>query len=365
MTVRRGDPTPALRRIYLTERRIVSVIRPITRHDCGSAARPLRSCLNTIRGREFVPGFSALLWILLTLLATVLFCAFWVGKRLKNVGRSPFEAPTIAQVFLNRGSSAVSDSEFYPYIRLPNSTFKTTSARRMVDADDLLISLLRQGHRGDRGYHILDAATSSGTCTFELYNTCVSRGLSVCMFASDLYMEARLLNFWAIKILYLDTDYILQVDLLNLAFPRISEHAGRLFSIAGSLVRFARKIGVSSRRLLLINRDAEDSPIEFSGGDVFAEVYKSEPERNFDVIRVANLLHTNYFSEEEILSAISNLLSRLRDGGILAIVRSQEDGNRASFFRWQSNKLELLDQLNGGVKITGLVLGTNKDTASI
>ncbi len=79
--------------------------------------------------------------------------------------RNPFVAPTIARMFLRPGGASIPDEEFFPYIRLPNGTFKTTRAGRMPDVDDRLISLLKPEVRH---YDLLDVAASSWTSTVEL-----------------------------------------------------------------------------------------------------------------------------------------------------------------------------------------------------
>ena len=226
-----------------------------------------------------------------------------IGAKMRN----PFVAPTISRVFLgDRGDQSVPDDEVFPFIRLPNGTFKTTEANRMADVDERLAAILG---RESRDYDILDVACSSGTCTTELAETLHKHGIRHRLFASDLYLHAMRLLLPPFTILYCKDRFVLQVDVARYAFPNTppSRLSSCIFAIARWLIRIGQSVGLPGIRVPLLSSTARHAAIQFSDGDVFGEVYQADPALRFDVIRVANLLHTSYFTEFEIERAIANV----------------------------------------------------------
>ena len=272
--------------------------------------------------------------------------------------RNPFVAPTIARMFLRPGESSVPDDEFFPFIRLPNGTFKTTRASRMRDVDERLIALLS---REARHYDLLDVAASSGTCTVELDATLRAHGIEHATFASDLILDAQCLSLWPGKVLFCDQDHLLQVDFAGLAFPNTppSKLSGLLFFVARGLLGLARRIGWSASQVPLLSVAARRSSITFSEGDVFGVVFRADPTRRFDVIRAANILTASYFTEAAIKRAIANFKSHLRTGGLLVLVRTNDEVNLTSVYRLRHDSLELVEHVNGGVEIAPWISEAN------
>jgi SAM-dependent methyltransferase len=262
--------------------------------------------------------------------------------------RNPFVAPTITEVFFSRGEKFVSDDEFFSFIRLPNGTFKTTRANRLSDIDERLVALL--SHEA-RHYDLLDVACSSGTCTAELADTLSKHGIVHSMHASDLFLHAMRLRLPPLTVLYCEDRHILQVDFAGCAFPNTppSKLSRGLFFVARRLIGFGQWIGLAATKVPLLSTTARRSSIEFSEGDVFGEVYRADPALRFDVIRAANLLSTGYFTESEIKRAIANAKRHLRSDGLLVLVRTEDDVNRASIYRLHNASLELVEHHNGGV----------------
>jgi SAM-dependent methyltransferase len=260
--------------------------------------------------------------------------------------RNPFVAPTISRVFLgDRGDHSVPDEEVFPFIRLPNGTFKTTEANRMTDVDERLAAILG---RESRDYDILGVACSSGTCTTELAETLNKHGIRHRLFASDLYLHAIRLLLPPFTILYCKNQFVLQVDVARYAFPNTppSRLSSCIFAIARWLIRVGQSVGLPGTRVPLLSSAARHAAIQFSDGDVFGEVYQADPALRFDVIRVANLLHTNYFTEREIERAIANVKLHLRPGGFLVLARSENKINRASIYWLRDSAWELVDHLH-------------------
>ena len=71
-----------------------------------------------------------------------------------------------------------------------------------------------------------------------------------------------------------------------------------------------------------------------------------------------------YFDDKTLTEMVSNLRDRLKDGGVLIICRTMEDGieagiNRATVFRRKGDRFIFETSLNGGVEIRDLVLALN------
>ena len=271
--------------------------------------------------------------------------------------RNPFVAPTIARMFLRPGDSSAPDDDFFQYLRLPNGTFKTTRADRLKDIDERLIALL---DRVARPYDLLDVAASSGTCTVELDDALRAHGIEHATYASDLTLHASCLSLPPGRILFCETDHVLQVDFAGLAFPNTppSRLSGLLFFVARGLIGLARRVGWSATPVPLLSRVARRSSVNFSEGDVFGEVYRADPALRFDVIRAANILTASYFSEAEIKRAIANLTNRLRPEGLLVLVRTKDERNLVSIYRLRDGSLELVEHINGGVEVAPWVAET-------
>lgn len=269
--------------------------------------------------------------------------------------RNPFVAPTIARTFLRPGGSSVPDDEFFDFIRLPNGTFKTTRANRLRDVDERLIGLLK---REVRHYDLLDVAASSGTCTVELDAALTAGGIAHAICASDLTLQASCLSLPLGRILFCGKDHILQADFAGLAFPNTppSKLSGLVFLAARGLIGLARRVGWSATPVPLLSVAARRSSISFSEGDVFGEVYQTDPTLRFDVIRAANILTSSYFTEAEIKRAVANLKERLRPEGLLVLVRTENEINLTSIYRLRNDSLELVEHAHGGVEIAPWVV---------
>lgn len=76
-------------------------------------------------------------------------------------------------------------------------------------------------------------------------------------------------------------------------------------------------------------------------------------------IRVANLLHTDYFSEEQIAYCLMLMTRYLREGGVLAVVRNVDEGAQiretGTLWRKKSGRLEEIASIGGGSDVAHLV----------
>lgn len=273
--------------------------------------------------------------------------------------RNPLSAPTIAELFLT--VTAANDDrfdEFFPYIRLPNGTFKTTKTMRHVDVDETLCELLREKRR----YRILDLAVSSGTGTVELADRLADAGIEHVMFGTDLSMHAECRRVPPMTILSDENGFLYQVDFAGLAFPNTppSKLSSLMFCLAKGLRMLHRCFVGEPKRIRLLSRKAASSGIVFETGDIFGSLIPSQYESQFDVIRASNILNLSYFSSDQIVRALTNIRKHLRDQGLLVANRTSDATNHFTIFRLQGSQFTVLRQGNNGSEITDLVLGLAK-----
>jgi hypothetical protein len=87
-----------------------------------------------------------------------------------------------------------------------------------------------------------------------------------------------------------------------------------------------------------------------------------------DVCRAANILNRTYFTDEVISAMAWNLSARLREGGVLVVCRSVNEGNGqrvnlASVLRKRDASLEVIGRLNGGCDVEDLLCAVRRPTA--
>jgi hypothetical protein len=77
----------------------------------------------------------------------------------------------------------------------------------------------------------------------------------------------------------------------------------------------------------------------------------------FEVVRVANLLNTNYFDEATLRGMLASFVSYLRPKGLLAVCRTLEGSNHATIFRARGEGgLEPVARLGSGSEVEALAL---------
>ncbi len=86
-------------------------------------------------------------------------------------------------------------------------------------------------------------------------------------------------------------------------------------------------------------------------------MFKPWPKEKADLIILANILNRNYFSDDEIISVINNLISYANDGALFAIIDNRQNTDeKSSIFALGNNKLLLRQKINEGTEIEGLIL---------
>ncbi len=111
------------------------------------------------------------------------------------------------------------------------------------------------------------------------------------------------------------------------------------------------------RKVSLLNPDlrdraAADPRIVIQEHDMFAPWTGETPE----IIKIANVLNRDYFSDAQLSNVLGNLKKTLAAGGRLFVTDNNRDKERVSVFVKVGARMELLEQVNGGAQVTELAL---------
>jgi len=115
-------------------------------------------------------------------------------------------------------------------------------------------------------------------------------------------------------------------------------------------------VALSRRSLMLITSGIPRRKIQVREDDL---LQKNPPEfvEKFDVIRAANIINRQYFSELALRRMIDNLRGRLRPNGILIICRTHDDNtNNGTIFRRHGSNLQAVDRIGRGSEVAELAV---------
>jgi hypothetical protein len=263
------------------------------------------------------------------------------------------------------------ERRFFTRLRLPNGTYKTTYRHRLDDVNELLLGLLPR----DRDLDLMDVAISSGFATIEWSDHLTTHGIAHRLVAGDLLTDATLTNFGDHLALLFDDggQHPLLLELGRVSVPVWSDlRLARLvrpvlFPALRGIAAVGRGASTavsdgskrstrwSHRSVPLVTTELTRRPeIKLVQDDIM------QPGRfahAFDVIRVANLVQRVYFEDPTLQTMLNNLRNRLRDGGLLVICRTMDDGvNHATVFRLTGDRFSAEVSLNHGAEVGDLVL---------
>jgi len=232
------------------------------------------------------------------------------------------------------------------------TTWKTTKANRHPLTDELILKFCS----GER-YVILDVGVSDGITALELIEKL--NGSFEIYHATDIAFTTQVVERHG-KAYFYDSrgqcgvvaapSYVVYDSLDGALFP-FSWLARRALSKA------PKYDAVATRPLSLANPElrakAEGDPrIVIQDYSVFDPWTGTPP----DLIKIANVLNRDYFSDAMLEDALSNLKSCLKPDGLL-VVTDNRDIERVSTFIKTEGHLALQDQVNGGCSVTTIATG--------
>ena len=296
------------------------------------------------------------------------------------------EAPTVHEVFLESERPAEEqfalERQFFARVALTNGTFKTTYPNRLDDINKAFYPHLVR--LADRPVRIMDVGASSGISTIEWYTYLSRSGIDCDITGSDVTIHASLLTFrFTSKVAALvdSKGNIIHFDLFGIGYPRQPSRKllrpNTLRTLAAkALFRAAMMIDCNARSVkagrttpglgfllkyqpiaLLSRSFANNHRLRMIVDDLCAENDAAFC-RAFDVIAAANILNLVYFSVDLIERMLATLKQRLKEDGLLIIVRTHPSGeNNASIFQLVSSQFVLIDRFGKGSEIEHIVTG--------
>jgi glycosyltransferase involved in cell wall biosynthesis len=305
----------------------------------------------------------------------------WLSLYRRLAERQPI--PTAREVFfssapLDAEASEARERAFFHSIRLKNGTYKTTYSHRLDIVNEIVNKVLPP----HRPLEILDVGVSSGLSTLEWMENLERAGIEYRMTAGDLCVKTFLLSFGRVLNALVDkTGYPLQFDVLGRAIPY---PLGRcrairfppLFVLAQAL-RWAlpglfaalfknwaiqmegdsvRRFGVGCRRVRMLSQRLKNvASLSIVEDDILAP---GPFTKRFHILRAANVLNKEYFSDETLIRIVVNLRARLKQQGILVVCRTDEHHvNHGTVFRLnRADGFDVVCRIGDGSEIENLIL---------
>jgi hypothetical protein len=274
-------------------------------------------------------------------------------------------APTAREIYLSPrpGRAEERDElerEFFRNLRLPNGVFKTTSASRLGELDEVVNDLLPRDGR----LRLMDVAVSSGVTTGDWIESLEAAGVEHEMYASDLIIWTVLVSSPKhLHVLMDRTGCALQYDLFGLGVRAFAgkrwldlplaavrnvvrgwvrrhpiwEKSPAIWEVpdASEAEEHAPVLGrLTARRVSLISHKLTSRKDVTLLEEDLLEPCPESLRGRFHAVRAANILNQICFSEEQARAIVASLRARLADDGLLAVCHTQESGsNNASVFR--------------------------------
>ncbi len=275
---------------------------------------------------------------------------------------------TARDFFFGDGAADEADeAAFFNSLKMRNGTFKTTRRDRFDDLAPRLVEALRA--RLGPSFEILDVGASSGASSVQLLEALLAAGAAPRVTATDLFVEARLVEVMpGLRALIDEKGWPLQYEILGLpARPWIrrldyvtlaaAPRAALRRLLAPRLARLARER--AGRRATLVTRRFETSPnMTLIRDDIL--IRRQEFERRFDFVRAANILHRDYFTEEQLARAVGNVAAYLKGPGSLFLAcrtSTRTAENAATLFEMgRDGRLLALEHFGAATEIEPIVL---------
>lgn len=247
---------------------------------------------------------------------------------------------------------------------LPNGTVKTTAEHRLDDLNDFCLPLIADLRQP---LHILDVAVSSGVSTSEWGDTLEKAGIRFSITGTDLIINAFCVKCGPVEgILDKERNFIhLGVGGRGLP-PVASGPLGLVTRMLKKYLQLSMRLGARCEPMRLVTKRASVHKINMCEEDLLITDSPNLERNSFDVIRAANILNLSYFGETTIAQMIATLKSRLLDGGLLIVCRTDHVGrNNGTVFRLSKGSFKALARIGSGSEVESAILaqvnGSSRD----
>jgi hypothetical protein len=241
-------------------------------------------------------------------------------------------------------------------------TNKSSAQGRLREADAALLKEL-QGYSARR-LNFLDIGCSEGTASIDTIEL-IQRQLSirVSAFLQDRYIWVSRRKRWNIVEYVSTEDDLVMVRCGRVALAPVSDAfflaslTNRLVSAYLGFAGFRRGMQEISRFPLLSPAALNHADTHIREGSILT--INDEFVGRMHVVRVSNLLHSDYFSEGELRAALINVVRYLREGGLLLLSRNHRHGaseiERGTVWRLADKTLSPRADFGGGSELKEIV----------
>jgi hypothetical protein len=278
---------------------------------------------------------------------------------------------------LDGDAAAEAEFSFFNRLQLENETYKSTRKQRLDDVNELVAPLLPD----HSPLAVMDVAVSSGVSSMEWSEHLAALGIEHRMVAGDICVQGLLLTCGKrFAILWQEGGHPLVVQAAPYSLYLVRSGAIRVLTRAvNPLLRKVYR-GVERRSPTRVRQIPQprsvvvqwmplvSSAVRQSEKISFVQDDISVPGRfreEMDICRAANILNRSYFSDDEIRRMASNLVTRLRPGGLLVVCRTDEvsgaEGlprNLVTVFEKTPRGLRSIARMNGGSDVEHLLCGS-------
>lgn len=229
---------------------------------------------------------------------------------------------------------------------------KYTATNRFLDLDAHAIKFLSLQSK----IKIHDVGVSSGVTSCELLNKVKELNMPYQFIISDKYVNYFISGSNVLRVFNADQKFLYGYLFGILADKHVSNYYF-LSKCLYFLLKVIPRPNVPSEIMLIdfeTKRLIREGEINFIEYDLFAPSFIDD----ISFVRCMNVLNANsWFSEEQILIALSNLNAQLIDGGILLIGRTDDltNQNNASFYKKINDKFVYLEDFNLGTDLKNMI----------
>lgn len=264
-----------------------------------------------------------------------------------------------------------------------NGTFKYTHAQRFEDFDIFAITSVRSAFPPDQEIRVHDMGASDGRTSCDFYDSLASiYGPRLKFVGSDYVTFVHVVRRKSStrRLIVDEREDVLQIITPPFVFNVIHTE-NKLFYPLNHFIRYfvnrwyvrplmrAYKAGdpnIERARVDLLCYDCRVNCVSkdnfrFISYDIF-----SWPTEHFDVIRAMNVLNLVYFSREDLVKAIMNIMLSLDEGGLFITGSNLEAGTgvHGAIYKKSSGHLEKVEVSGNGSQVDDLIRAISDRLAS-
>ncbi len=229
---------------------------------------------------------------------------------------------------------------------------KTTAAGRFADLDGVAARYVSA--HGPNIVH--DIGVSSGVTSCDFYDAVFSK-LNVEYYISDKYTRYYYTGRQVVRIFDADRR-LLYGYLFSLVADKELSRSYPVAKILYGLLERMPPFDKQLKEICLFDPRTVEYLRQGRLRSIDYDVFQSRIVDRFTYVRCMNVLNRNlWFSDEQILKALTAILDSIVEGGILQIGRSRDDGTHdVTFFRKERGHMCLLESINRGSEVGDAVV---------